>query len=131
MIRWMRYLLAMALCVLSVNAFAQAWPSRPITWIVPYPAGGVTDAPSRAVAKRVSEILGTPVSVENKAGAAGMIGTEQVTKADPDGHVLLGHTSSYPGTAAVRAKLPFDPARAIIPVGGIGKSALILVVHPL
>ena len=61
MIRWMRYLLAMTLCALSVNAIAQAWPSRPITWIVPYPAGGVTDATSRAVAKRVSEILGTPI----------------------------------------------------------------------
>jgi len=59
-----------------------------------------------------------------------MIGTEQITKVEPDGHTLLGHTSSYTGTAAIRAKLPFDPARAIVPVAGIGKSALVLVVHP-
>ena len=70
------------------------------------------------------------ILVDNRPGASGMIGTEQITKADPDGHILLGHTSSYTGTAAIRAKLPFDPARAIVPVAGIGKSSLVLVVHP-
>ena len=59
-----------------------------------------------------------------------MIGTEFVTKAEPDGHTLLGHTSSYPATAAVREKLPFDPARAIVTVAMIAKAPMVLVVHP-
>ena len=116
--------------VLATHATAQQFPTRNVQMVVPYAAGGSIDIMSRTVAAKLTEIWGRNVVVDNRPGASGMIGTEQVTKADPDGHVLLGHTSSYTGTAAVRAKLPFDPARAIIPVGGIGKSALILVVHP-
>lgn len=111
-------------------ASAQAYPARTVQMVVPYVAGGSIDIMSRTVAAKLSEIWGRNVVIDNRPGASGMIGTEQVTRADPDGHVLLGHTSSYTGTAAVRAKLPFDPARAIVPVGGIGKAALILVVHP-
>ena len=59
-----------------------------------------------------------------------MIGTEIAAKMDPDGHVLLAHTSSYPATAAVRAKLPFDPARAIVPVATIAKAPMVIAVHP-
>ncbi|HTE16550.1 MAG TPA: tripartite tricarboxylate transporter substrate binding protein [Burkholderiales bacterium] len=112
------------------HAAAQQFPARNVQMVVPYTAGGSIDIMSRTIAAKLTEIWGRNVVVDNRPGASGMIGTEQVTKADPDGHVLLGHTSSYTGTAAVRAKLPFDPARAIIPVGGIGKSALIMVVHP-
>ena len=109
---------------------AQQFPARNVQMVVPYAAGGSIDIMSRTVAVKLSEMWGRNVIVDNRPGASGMIGTEQVSKADPDGHTLLGHTSSYPGSAAVRAKLPFDPARAIIPVAGIAKSALILVVHP-
>jgi tripartite-type tricarboxylate transporter receptor subunit TctC len=120
--------IAAALC--SGLASAQPYPARTVQVVVPYVAGGSIDIMSRTVAAKLSDIWGRNVVIDNRPGASGMIGTEQVTRAEPDGHVLLGHTSSYTGTAAVRAKLPFDPARAIIPVGGIGKSALILVVHP-
>ena len=126
---WTAPLIGITLCA-SFNATAQQFPTRNVQLIVPYTAGGSIDIMSRTVAAKLTEIWGRNVVVDNRPGASGMIGTEQVAKADPDGHVLLGHTSSYPGTAAVRAKLPFDPARAIIPIGGIGKSALILVVHP-
>jgi tripartite-type tricarboxylate transporter receptor subunit TctC len=111
-------------------AGAQPYPARTVQVVVPYVAGGSIDIMSRTVAAKLSEIWGRNVVIDNRPGASGMIGTEQVTKAEPDGHVLLGHTSSYTGTAAVRAKLPFDPARAIVPIAGIGKAALILVVHP-
>jgi len=121
---------ALAASLLATHAAAQQFPARNVQMIVPYVAGGSIDIMSRTVAAKLTEFWGRNVVIDNRPGASGMIGTEQVTKADPDGYVLLGHTSSYTGTAAVRAKLPFDPARAIIPVGGIGKSALILVVHP-
>ncbi len=114
----------------AFNAAAQQYPARSVQMIVPYAAGGSIDIMSRTVAAKLAEIWGRNVVIDNRPGASGMIGTEQVTRAEADGYTLLGHTSSYTGTAAVRAKLPFDPARAIIPVGGIGKSALILVVHP-
>ncbi len=114
----------------AYHASAQQYPARTVQIVVPYVAAGSIDIMTRTVAARLAELWGRNVVIDNRPGASGMIGTEQVTKADPDGHVLLGHTSSYPGTAAVRAKLPFDPARAIIPVAGIGKSSLIFVVHP-
>src|SRR5574339_1183160 len=63
-------------------------------------------------------------------GASGMIGTEIFAKMEPDGHALLGHTSSYPATASVRAKLPFDPARAIVPVATLAKAPMLMAVHP-
>ncbi len=121
---------AVAAGCIALSAHAQQYPARTVQMVVPYAAGGSIDIMSRTVAAKLTELWGRNVVIDNRPGASGMIGTEQVTKADPDGHVLLGHTSSYTGTAAVRAKLPFDPARAIIPVAGIGKSALILVVHP-
>jgi len=98
--------------------------------IVPYTAGGGADVVMRAVSQRLAETWGRNVVVDNRAGASGMIGTEYVTKAEPDGHVLLGHTSSYPATAAIREKLPFDPARSIVPVASVAKTPLVLVVHP-
>lgn len=115
---------------LTSPASAQQFPSRNMQAIVPYTPGGSIDVMTRAVMAELAKTLNRNIVVDNRPGASGMIGTELVTKADPDGHVLLGHTSSYPGTAAIRAKLPFDPARAIVPVAGIGKSSLVMVVHP-
>jgi tripartite-type tricarboxylate transporter receptor subunit TctC len=85
---------------------------------------------SRAIATRLGTALGRNIVVDNRPGASGMIGTEMVAKADPDGHTLLGHTSSYPATAAVRAKLPFDPARSIIPVGMTARAPMLFAIHP-
>jgi tripartite-type tricarboxylate transporter receptor subunit TctC len=107
-----------------------AYPSKNIQVIVPYTPGGSIDLLSRAVAQRLGEAWGRNIVVENRPGASGMIGTELVTKAEPDGHTLLGHTSSYPATAAVRAKLPFDPGRAIVPVAMFAKAPMLLAVHP-
>jgi len=113
------------------NAAAQsAYPSRNVQIIVPYTAGGSIDIISRAVAQRLAEAWGKNVVVDNRPGASGMIGTEIATRAEPDGHTLLGHTSSYPATASVRAKLPFDPARAIVPVAMFAKAPMMLAIHP-
>lgn len=107
-----------------------AFPTKNMVMIVPYTPAGSADAMSRAIASRLGTALGRNIVVDNRPGASGMIGTELVTKADPDGHTLLGHTSSYPATAAVRAKLPFDPGRAIIPVGMTARAPMLFAIHP-
>lgn len=124
-------LLALGATCLTSAVLAQAtFPSRNMQAIVPYAPGGSIDVMTRTVMAKLAEALGRNIVVDNRPGASGMIGTEMVTKMEADGHILLGHTSSYTGTAAVRAKLPFDPTRAIIPVAGIGKSSLVMVIHP-
>lgn len=120
-----------ALAVTAQNAAAQgAFPSKNLVMVVPYTAGGSADAMSRAIAQRLGTEWSRTVVVDNRPGASGMIGTEMVTKAEPDGHTLLGHTSSYPATAAVRAKLPFDPGKAIIAVGMTARAPMLVAVHP-
>lgn len=124
-------LIAIPFGCFSAPLLAQpAFPARNVQVIVPYPAGGSIDVISRAVALRLSEMWGKNVVVDNRPGASGMIGTELAVRGDADGHLLLGHTSSYPATAAVREKLPFDPARAIVPVGMFARAPMILAVHP-
>jgi tripartite-type tricarboxylate transporter receptor subunit TctC len=124
-------LIAISLGSFSAPLLAQpAFPARNVQVIVPYPAGGSIDVISRAVAVRLTEMWGKNVVVDNRPGASGMIGTELAVRGDADGHLLLGHTSSYPATAAVREKLPFDPARAIVPVGMFARAPMILAVHP-
>ena len=117
-------------CAAPHAAAQSAYPSRNVQIIVPYTAGGSIDIMSRAVAQKLAEAWGKNVVVDNRPGASGMIGTEIATRAEPDGHTLLGHTSSYPATASVRAKLPFDPARAIVPVAMIAKAPMLLAIHP-
>jgi len=119
-------------CVLlaTQQVHAQAYPSKNIQMIVPYAAGGSIDLFSRTIAQRLGKEWGRTVIVDNRIGASGMIGTEIFIKLEPDGHALLGHTSSYPATAAVRAKLPFDPARSIVPVAMIAKAPMLFAIHP-
>jgi tripartite-type tricarboxylate transporter receptor subunit TctC len=124
------YLMALGCAYSPVQAQTQSYPSRNVQMIVPYPAGGSIDIYARAVSTELAKMWGRNVLVDNRAGASGMIGTEAATKMDADGHVLLAHTSSYPATAAVRAKLPFDPARAIVPVATIARAPMLIAVHP-
>jgi len=120
---------ALSVCAVP-HAAAQSFPAKPVQMIVPYTAGGGADVVMRGVAQRLAETWGRNVVIDNRAGASGMIGTELAAKSAPDGYTLLGHTSSYPATAAIREKLPFDPARAIVPVAAVAKTPLVLVVHP-
>ncbi len=117
--------------LIAPSAVAQsAYPARNVQIIVPYTAGGSIDIMTRAIAQQLTIAWGKNVVVDNRPGASGMIGTEIATKAEADGHVLLGHTSSYPATAAVREKLPFDPARAIVPVAMIARAPMMVALHP-
>jgi len=126
-----RVALALAIgATFAGSASAQQYPARNVTVIVPYSAGGSIDLMARTVARQLGEAWGKNVIVDNRPGASGMIGTEIVAKAPADGYMLLGHTSSYPATASVRAKLPFDPARAIVPVAMFGRAPMLFAIHP-
>lgn len=130
--RMMRFAMVAMLGGLCGSLYAQAptYPAKNVQVVVPYTPGGSIDVVTRAVARKLGETWGRNVVVDNRAGASGMIGAEQVAKADPDGYTLLATTSSYTGTVAVRKSLPFDPVRGFIPVAMFGRAPLILVVHP-
>ena len=112
-------------------AQAQAWPSKPIHIIVPYPPGGSSDIIARAISKPLSEALKQPVIVENKPGANGNTGTDFVAKSAPDGHTfLLCDVGALAITASVYSKLPFDPSKDLRGATMLAYSPHLLVVHP-
>ena len=106
------------------------YPSKPITWICPYAAGGNADSRSRQVAKAMSAILGQPIIIENRAGAGGNIGTEAIARGKPDGYTIgMGNFAPLAVNHALFKKLNFDPANDIVPIGLIEKGPLILMVR--
>jgi tripartite-type tricarboxylate transporter receptor subunit TctC len=109
---------------------AQAWPERQITIVVPFPAGGLTDVAARHYAQGLQEELKQPVVVENRVGAGGIIGTEFVAKAKPDGYTLLVNSPSHVINQAFRAKMPYDALRDFTPIAQLLNSPMVLVVHP-
>jgi len=130
----MRSLLAKSVCfvVLAVwgSAGAQQYPQRPVRTIVAYPPGGSTDIIARIIGQKLSERLGQPFIVDNRPGAAGMIGAEMVARATPDGHTLMVADSPFVVNPSVFAKVPYDPVRDFTPIALVGTSPLILVVSP-
>ena len=112
-------------------AAAQDYPSRPITLIVPYAAGGGNDVMARTVADKMSRTLGQQIVVDNRPGAGGNIATRQVAKAAPDGYTLvIGGTGTLAVNPTLYANAGYDPRKDFAPVGLIGESALIMIVHP-
>ncbi len=119
------------IAVTVLPAQAQTWPDKPLRLVVPFPAGGTVDTVARSVAQKLTESLRQPVVVENRAGAAGAIGSEAVAKAAPDGYTLLMGTASTHGTnPAVQKSLPYDALRDYAPVALVASTPYILVVHP-
>ena len=113
------------------EARSQAWPSRPVTMIVPFPAGGNADVLARALAAEFSEKLGQQFLVDNRAGAGGNIGGAAVAKAAPDGYTLMFGTPGPIATNKLMYKnLPYDPEKDLTPVVLVAKSPLIVVAHP-
>src|SRR5215831_2344057 len=113
-------------------AFAQDYPSRPITLIVPYAAGGGNDLMARTAAEKMSKTLGQQIVIENRGGAGGSIATRQIAKAEPDGYTLgLGGTGTLAINPTLYANVGYDPRRDFAPVGLIATSALVVCVHPL
>jgi len=116
--------------VISPAVQAQEYPTRAVTLIVPWSPGGGSDLIGRLVAKELESVLEKPVVVENKPGAAGIIGTGAVANAQPDGYTLLLVDSPHVINGSVVKNLPFDPVKDFTPVATIGKTPLALVVHP-
>ena len=112
-------------------SFAQAaYPNRPIRIVVPYPAGGGTDYFARLVGAAMGEALGQSVVVENRAGAATIIGADAVAHAAPDGYtILLGDTATFAANKSLYQKLPYDPQRDFSPVTLTGRFAIVLLVN--
>lgn len=125
-------LAAAAACLLPGRAFAQsgAWPNRPIRIIVSYAPGGVTDIIARAVAQPLGEALGQSVIVENRPGAAGVIGTEMVAAAAADGYTLLMFVDGNSMMPTAIKNIKHDPVKSFTHVSLLGRGALVLVAHP-
>jgi tripartite-type tricarboxylate transporter receptor subunit TctC len=121
---------AAALPTVSRVARAQAYPTRPVRWIVPYPPGGAADPIARLIGPFLSERLGKPVVIENKPGAGANIGTEFVVRSPPDGHTLLFITTANMINATFYRDLSFDFMRDITPVAGLVRLPLVLEVNP-
>jgi tripartite-type tricarboxylate transporter receptor subunit TctC len=129
-----RHLLALACATtlgLPFTAAAQAFPTRPVTLIVPFATGGPTDAMARTLANALKDQLGQPVIVDNKAGAGGNLGAETVARAEPDGHtVLFGTSGPLAINVSLFRKIGYDPVKSFAPVIRIGHLPNVLVVNP-
>jgi tripartite-type tricarboxylate transporter receptor subunit TctC len=121
---------AAALPAVSRIARAQTYPSRPVRFIVGWPAGGTTDIATRLMGQWLSERLGQPFVIENRPGAASNIGTEAVARAPSDGYTLLAVTATNTVNATLYDKLNFNLNRDIATIAGILRSPLVLEVHP-
>ena len=118
-------------CAAPLPALAQAWPSKSIRWIVPFPPGGGNDTIARAVGQRLAESIGQPVVIDNRPGAGGTIGADLAARAPGDGYTLfLAGVASHGINPALGGRLPYDPVRDFAPVSLLATAPLLLVLHP-
>ena len=127
-----RTLLAtIAVATLAQGALAAQWPDRPVRMLVGFAPGGGTDATARAIAPKLTELLGQQVIVDNRPGATGNIATDITAKSNPDGYtILMGTIAALAINPALYEKLPFDPLKDLLPVTRAVDSTNVLVVHP-
>ena len=125
-------LVAIGLSLSAFNAVAQSdWPNRPIKWVVPFAPGGPTDAISRVLSMRLAESIGQAVTVDNRPGASGAIGSELVSRASPDGYtIVFGTQSTHASNLVFFPNMAFDPIRDFQPLTLVGTSCLALIVPP-
>nr|WP_255673996.1 tripartite tricarboxylate transporter substrate binding protein BugD [Cupriavidus sp. UGS-1] len=126
--------MTIAALLAAASVHAQNWPTRPITWIVPFAAGGPTDALARTIADRVSREVGQSIIIENTPGAGGTIGAGKAARAPADGYTMLVGHMGYMGAApALYKKLPYDPVKDFAPVFRFPDTPMVLMVrkdHP-
>ena len=135
---WLFHAVAAVALTLAGSAAAQApaggaagaYPNRPIRLVIPWPPGQATDLVGRVLGQKLAELLGQPVVIDNRAGAGGMIGTDNVAKAPPDGYTILAASSGPVTVNPLLQKAPYDVNRDFIAVAGIGLSPYVLVTNP-
>lgn len=126
----MKTVVALVLWV-SLSAFAQPFPSKPVRLIVPFPPGGAVDYYARAVQNRLQEALGQPILIENRSGAGGMVGADLVVKAAPDGYTLLvGNIASLAMNVGLYSKMTYDPRKDLTPIIRTVAVNYVMTVHP-
>lgn len=124
-----RLMIASALSLAATCALAQGFPSRPIKLVAPFAPGGALDLIARGIAQKMSDSTGQPVVVENRAGAAGAIGSEFVAKSPPDGYtLLLGATTTHGINPVINARLPYDAVKDFAPISLVATIPHVLVV---
>lgn len=123
-------LLAAGNCLAQAAASAAGYPSRPIRLVVPFAPGGTNDILGRIVAEKLSERLGPPFVVDNRAGANMVVGSEIVARAGPDGHTLLIVSAGFAVNPSLSRTLPYDTVRDFAPIGLVGGGPYLMVIHP-
>ena len=129
LIRAVAAVLCLTLCLPGL-AGAQAYPSKPVRVVIPWPPGGGNDIAGRIVMQKLSEALGQQFPIDNRAGAGGTIGTDFVAKSPADGYTILVQSTTHVGNAHLYKKLPFDALRDFAPVGLLTAQTAVLTVHP-
>ena len=118
------------LCGLAGAASAQTYPSKPIRWVLGFPAGGTSDILARAIGIKLTEAWEQQVVIDNRAGASGIIANELASKAAPDGYTILLVSSTYANLISMGKKLPYDPEHDLVPVTQLASVPNILSTHP-
>jgi tripartite-type tricarboxylate transporter receptor subunit TctC len=120
-------LLALFLACFSAGAHAQAWPAKPIRWVVPYTPAGITDNVTRMVTQKLQDALGQPIVIENRPGANSIVGADLIAKSAPDGYNILTVIAAHAANATLYAgKLPYDPVKSFTPISLAVVAPLIL-----
>ena len=119
-----------AIAALAAPAFADTYPARPVTLVIPFPPGGSTDVAGRLVGKALGDKLGQPVVIDNRAGAGTIIGAAYAAKATPDGYTLLiSSGTTFTVNPAIQPKLPYDPIKSFEPIGTVARTGLVLLAN--
>lgn len=126
----MRVLCTLAVCGLSMATRAADYPTKPITILVGFAAGGATDLIARMVGQKLSDRLGQPVVIENRTGAGGSLAAAMAAKATPDGHTLLMVSASHAINVSLYKSLPYDAVKDFDPVASCASTTNVLAVHP-
>ncbi|MGM5002310.1 tripartite tricarboxylate transporter substrate-binding protein [Tardiphaga sp. 538_B7_N1_4] len=122
--------LAFAITLASSAAFAQGYPNRPITMLVPFAAGGATDTVARVTAATMSKLLGQTIIIENATGAGGTIAAARAARAEPDGYTILIHHIGISTAATLYRKLPYDTKTAFAPIGLVTNAPMTIISRP-
>ena len=111
-------------------AHADNWPERPVTWVVPFTPGGITDTTSRLIGKKITEVIGQPIIIDNRPGGGGMVGTDFVARATPDGYTMIyGTQGTMAANLSLYPNVKYDPLTTFIPVHALLKTPNVILVN--